>query len=630
MLDAAELKDQLGQRAKQIILSGLSLREVKGKIRCPLHNDKEPSMSWFKDGMMFRCHACGEQLDIYRYYTEFEHLSFPEAVAKVADQLGVIDTQHFETKIEKKEFVKPKIGMNELSQAAIDYMGKRKITKETLEAWKVKERKWGGMNVYVFQYFNSNNELEYVSYRKVGKCGKGEKGGCETNTKGILWGMDHIDKTKPLVICEGQPDAMVIYQCGYKNVVSVPGGSTNFKWIDHCWEWLQDIKEFIVWCDQDKIGKEMGAEIKRRLSNVKIMWHPKYKDANEVLFYQGEKEVLDFVEKAIKQTPEGIIDVAEMEYTSLLETQENGIETGFIEYDEHVEDLKEEELTVVFGRNGEGKTTFVSQIIGHCLYKKVPVFLYSGEMSDRKLQDWTYRQVAGTNEKYYRNIQCKYRTKKELLPEVVASIKKWHRDLFYLFDRSAEKVCKDTDKFFDVMEIAAKRYGVKLFVIDNLMSKLEENADSINSDQANFVQGCKNFAIRNKVHIILLAHPNKLKKELSEDDIEGNLEKTDISGSNNIPNKADNIISVERNFENAEVDAIIKSLKDRESGQRKVMRFLFSKSTLRFYNDRTKEQVNFGWEKDYLQKQDIKKANARAEKQEFVSNVDILNTDVPF
>lgn len=618
MLDATELKGILGQRAKDIIANGLGIRERNGKAKCVLHSDKVPSMSWFKDGLMWRCHACGEQIDIYRYYTEFEHMTFTEAVEKVAETVGMANQKHFENRNKKKEFIKPKIEMNELSQEAIDYMKLRKIDKTTLKLFNVKERTWHGRKVYVFQYFNEKGVLEYVSYRKIGKCGKGDKGGCEPNTKAILWNMNNIDKTKPVVIVEGQPDCMVVSQSGYTNVVSVPSGSKNFTWIDNCWEWLQDINEFIVWADNDKPGIEMANEISRRLPNVKITTHSKYKDANEVLYYLGEKEVLDTVLNAIKATPEGLIDVSQLEYKSLIETEENGIETGFIEYDEHVEDWKLEELTVIFGRNGEGKTTFISQVISHCLYKGVKTFLYSGEMSERKIQDWLYKQIAGNNEQYYRNIQCKYRVKKELKPEVVAKIKKWHEDKFYLFDRNCDKVSKSLDGFFKVMDIAAKRYGVKLFVIDNLMSKLEENADSLNSDQANFVQECKNFAIRNKVHVVLLAHPNKCKGELCEDSEEGNLEKTDISGSNNIPNKADNIIAVERNFNNSEVDAIITSLKDRESGERKVMRFLFSKNTLRFYNNRTKENFNFGWnvksekEKMQLNKKFIQEGEVKA------------------
>jgi len=393
---------------------------------------------------------------------------------------------------------------------------------------------------------------------------------------------------------------MAIYQSGYKNVVSVPSGSNNLTWIDNCWEWLQCIKEFIVYADNDKPGFEMADKIKMKLKNVKIITSEKHKDANEDLYYEGEKYILELINKAINEVPEGLIEVSQLEYKSNIEIQSNGIETGFIEYDEHVEDWKEQELTIIFGRNGEGKTTFISQVIAHNLMKNTKVFLYSGEMSEHKIQDWLYKQIAGNKDDYFRFIQCKYKSKAELKPNIITEIKKWHQDKFYLFDRSSDKVSKKMDDFFKIMGIAADRYGVKLFVIDNLMSKLEEVADELYSAQANFIQSCKNFAISNNVHVVLLAHPNKGKGEIKTDDAqEGNLDKLDISGSNNIANKADNIIAIERNFgDNAECDAFITSLKDRESGIRKVIRMNFSKKTLRFYNDRTKEIVNYGWEKN--------------------------------
>ena len=84
---------------------------------------------------------------------------------------------------------------------------------------------------------------------------------------------------------------------------------------------------------------------------------------------------------------------------------------------------------------------------------------------------------------------------------------------------------------------------------------------------------------------------------MSDESYKGNLEKTDISGSNNIPNKADNIISVERLFgEERECDAIITVLKDREEGQRKVIKYNFSSNSKRFYNENTVETETFGWE----------------------------------
>lgn len=290
-------------------------------------------------------------------------------------------------------------------------------------------------------------------------------------------------------------------------------------------------------------------------------------------------------------------DVSKISYQSQLDSKTLTIETGIYIYDRHVEDWKLGELTVLFGRNGEGKTTLISQVIAHNLSKGVKTFLYSGEMSETKIQSWLYHQVVGVNKDAYINIETKYGIKRELKKNVIEAIKEWHKETFYLYNRNTKRITRELDRLFDTMESCAKN-GIKLFVIDNIMSALEENADSLYSDQANFVQRCKDFVVKNNVHLVLMAHPNKEKKEITNE--KGNLEKTDISGSNNIPNKADNIIAVERVWnDESEIDLIITSLKDRESGQRKVIPMMFSKETLRFYDATTKPVVNYGW-KQYL------------------------------
>src|SRR5699024_9075982 len=272
--------------------------------------------------------------------------------------------------------------------------------------------------------------LQFVSYRGLGK--GAIKGGREKNTKSILWGMWNIDKSKPVVITEGQPDAMVVWQSGYKNVVSVPSGASDTSWINHCWDWLQDINEFIVFADNDNEGLKMAKNIKSKLHNVKIVQADR-KDANEVLFYEGEKEVYKIIDKAINETPAGLLDLAEVEYQTAMVESESTIETGFLEYDRHVEDWKMKELTVITGRNEE--------------------------MSETKIQDWLYRKMIGNKKEHLRTIITKYRDKVEPKPEIVQKIKEWHKGKLYLYDRNEEEITGNLDKFFEVMELAAKRYG---------------------------------------------------------------------------------------------------------------------------------------------------------------------------
>lgn len=599
MVNAEEYKVRLGQRAMDIIAMGLVLEKYKigGRIPeacCPFHQEKTPSFKWDKKRLQWHCFGCGESLDIYRFYTEFRGMSFTEAVNEAARQTGgLIQLSMNKAPI---TYRKPNIATDELSPEAIAYMADRKISEQTLKDWRVRQRVWNGNPCFVFQYFDDKNELQFISYREVKK--KGFKGGCETNTKPILWGMWHIDLEKPVVLTEGQPDAMAVWESGYKNVVSVPSGSNNYTWIDHCWDWLQKVKEFILFGDNDAPGEKFIAEVANRLGKIKckVVEHPQ-KDANAILFHQGKETVLKLIEDTIAKTPAGIINMSRAEYKSIKDGQEEGIPTGWYELDRQIEDLRLGQISILVGRSSEGKSTVVNQIAANCINLKIPVFLYSGEMDTQRILRWLFKQVVGEEHIYLEKVQTKYWLKQELKPEALEALRLWSADLFYSFDRSIMNVRNNVDDLFQIMSLAVMRYGCKLVIIDNLMSALEDT-ENLNADQSNFMQRCKDFAEAHHVHVLLVLHPNKLKRAGDK------LEKEDISGSNNLPNKADVIISIERQIDNDKTcDAKLRLLKDREEGRFAEIKLVFQQNTKRLLEmDNGKPKAIFYFWKKFLPK----------------------------
>jgi len=600
-MEAAEYKQRLGERAKDIIAYGLGLdkyKPSKNEACCPFHRERTPSFKWDRKHLQWKCFGCGQAMDIYRYYTDFKNMSFMESVKEVARFTG----GEVELSVHRPviEYKKPNIETQELGQEAIQYMESRKVTLQTLNDWKVKQRIWNGKDCYVFQYFNPEGQLEFVSYREIRKGGL--KGGCEKDTKSILWGMDHIEFTKPVVITEGQPDAMAIWEAGFKNVVSVPSGSSNYTWLDNCWEWLQQVQEFIIFGDNDEPGIKFINELVIRLGKyrTKVIQH-KHKDANEVLYYQGKDEVLRLINEAIKQAPVGIINMSQAEYAGIKGKADEGIPTGFYGIDYTLDDLHPEQISILVGRDGEGKSTVISQITCNCIENKIPVFLYSGEMSTNRIMNWLFKQVIGDDREYLEFIKTKYKTKADVKPEALHALRQWAADLFFTYDKTVSNVRKNTNDLFEVMAVAVKRYGCKLLIIDNLMSAMEDTADSINADQSNFVQQCKDFAENYRVHVLLVVHPNKEKRKGEK------LEKEDISGSKNISNKADVIISIEKQFkEDRDCDAKLRLLKDREEGRFIEVKLMFQESTKRLLevDGGTVKQIQYSWKK-YLSEKKV-------------------------
>ncbi len=69
---------------------------------CPFHNERTPSFFVNPQLGIFKCFACGKAGDVITFLQEIEHISFYEAISRLAKEAGVTIT----TKYDKAEFAK--------------------------------------------------------------------------------------------------------------------------------------------------------------------------------------------------------------------------------------------------------------------------------------------------------------------------------------------------------------------------------------------------------------------------------------------------------------------------------------------------------------------------------------------
>ena len=168
----------------------------------------------------------------------------------------------------KKQYVLPEVTLKPMTDEIIGYFKKRKISFETLDAFRIGSDDKGNI---VFP-FHRDNALVYVKYRAPRKPqGKEKKEWQAPNTQPILFGMDLCAFSQPLIITEGQIDCLSLYEAGIRNVVSVPSGCSNLDWIDTCWEWLEKFQTIILFGDNDEPGRKMVREVVRRLDEARCM-----------------------------------------------------------------------------------------------------------------------------------------------------------------------------------------------------------------------------------------------------------------------------------------------------------------------------------------------------------------------
>ena len=607
MIDRADIIKSYGDRAMTTIANdlGVKMNERTKQGLCPMHSEKTPSFTYDPKKDRFHCFGCGYSTDIVSHYIDYHNMSYVQAVQAICDEIGIDSQMEVKQNLQQVrkdaiEFKQPSEVSGQLSDPMLEYMKSRGLKKDTLEYWRVKsgttnfnvDGNWTKKKAYAFKSYDEFNKLTNISYRTKDKLFMQEKG-----CKAILWGMWHIDPSEQLIVVEGQLDAMSVWQSGTKNVVSIPAGANNRKYLEYNYDFLNQFDDLIFWIDNDESGRTAGQHFKDRFPEARIIHHEECKDPNEVLTKLGPKEIQRFLNQK-PPLPKGTMQIADARYEPDEASEEERLETGFKDFDEHVNDWKMQQLSVVFGRDNEGKSTFISQLVTHQLHRGMKTFLYSAELGDQGIQEWLYKQLIAGGKDCYTKKSGKYGPVYTLRPEILKAIRSYTKDKLYIVDQSNEEILASNDVLFNRMKKLATKFGVKVFILDNLQAILTFKFSDINRDQSHFMERCRQFAKTYNVHVIVVAHPHKVEElDAKEDTVVGNLKKDSISGSKDISNKAHNIISIERDFTGEQFDMILTNLKDKHRGTRKGFKYFFDRSTLRFYNDIVTNKSLIDWTK---------------------------------
>lgn len=114
---------------------------------CPFHDDNNPSMSVSPDKQIYKCFSCGATGTVFKFIMDYENVSFPEAVKKVADIGGIktnigaikkIDTGNDLYKIYDLSL---KFYMNNINTSfgkeAREYLNKRSINDDIIKEFQI-------------------------------------------------------------------------------------------------------------------------------------------------------------------------------------------------------------------------------------------------------------------------------------------------------------------------------------------------------------------------------------------------------------------------------------------------------------------------------------------------------------
>lgn len=296
-----EAEQMLGNEEQAIEIAKLmNLRnfdEEKLTGSSPFSSDSNPSFIWNKKDLCYHDFSNGGNYSIINAYMYAYDETYAQALKRLFDRCHIeFDFKRgfgYDERESLENYKFPVDDSVEDNSNAVAYLKKRGFTEETIKFFDIGQTQKGDVQ---FKFKDINGRLVGVKYRHAHAVKHGEskywwQGDCSPCYS--LFNINHIDITQPLTICEGNLDAMAVWQSGEHNVVSIPGGATDLNWIKYNFDFLEKFKKIILWLDNDKAGEEGTKKIVQKLGEYRcyIVESPDYaQEAVEEYYKQFNQE----------------------------------------------------------------------------------------------------------------------------------------------------------------------------------------------------------------------------------------------------------------------------------------------------------------------------------------------------
>ena len=342
-----------------------------------------------------------------------------------------------------------------------------------------------------------------------------------------------------VVITEGELDALSVSQAFRNNwpVVSIPS-ATGINAIKENLEWLESFKEIVLAFDNDKAGKEATEKATMYFSpgKVKVANWSQYKDANEVLVFEGEKAVAKYIFQAEPYRPDEIRGIPTIDE---LKRQELGPSYDFCFplLSSRMAGLRKGEVTTIGAGTGVGKSTVTKEIAYSLLqYPDTKIGFVALEESVNKT---ALSMIAIDNNvpagKLYINPNL-------LDDESMERSREWMLNRVWFYDHFGSL---ESDNLLSRIRFMATSLEVDFVILDHLsivVSGISDGDERRTID--NLTTRLRSLVQQTGVGIIMVSHLRS--KDGTPYEKGGEITLNDFRGSRSIVQLSDNVIGMER------------------------------------------------------------------------------------
>jgi twinkle protein len=383
----------------------------------------------------------------------------------------------------------------------------RGIEPELAEKFGISTKREGGANWIAVPYVERGLTINH-KYRLASE----KRHRMDDGAPLTLWNHDALlaNDDQPLVITEGEWDALISIQAGFPRSVSVPNGApkdrtenlSEAKRYEFLWrskDLLDKVRQIIIATDGDGPGKSLAADLATWFGPERcrfITYPVDTKDLNEVAKVYGDRAVTQLLNSAKPYPVKGLYrleDFPEPPPVNSVQVGIHGLEDYF--------SLVPGTFSVISGWAGHGKTSLLMRMLANLMERGVNLALGSFETMPRPILERRLRA-------------CLYRCGEhgpkanssgpadQLLANRLSVIAHTARD---------EDTELDLEYIIELAKVAVLRDGVKLLCLDP-WNEIEHKRGSDETETeytGRAIRALKRFALNYECAVWLVAHPRK-------------------------------------------------------------------------------------------------------------------------
>jgi twinkle protein len=236
------------------------------------------------------------------------------------------------------------------------------------------------------------------------------------------------------------------------------------------------------------------------------------------------------------------------------------------------------------------------------LHQGYDTFVLSAELPKDQFKSWIEWNLAGRE-----YITTKNKHIKHIDENAKKQLREYYKGRIYLYD---DEIDRTAESIMAKMEEMARKYGTKVFVLDNLaMIDFQCGKDDIYLRQKDFIIKLRDFANRYNIWVFLVAHPRKI-------EMIRRLTKLDVGGTGAITDLAHYVFGLHRytkkekdgekgrsgawKHEPEDHDCVIDVFKNRITGTQDFeVKLYFDIPSYRFYTNPKELWKRYKWHKDW-------------------------------